>query len=283
VNTMRRICFCLVLLGILSGFVVSLSLEEDIQITLEEKKIKDFDLSGLSLVFYLNIENSSSRTYYLSSYDYGFLVNQKEFFRLQRSLERMIKIDPRKSKLLSFPIKITFAHLFRLVEGIEKEDKAEGAWTGSMAFSDGKRERGRLSFDFSGEFPILKRPEVEFISLQVRDLTIGGADIVFEAGFSNPNVFDLTVERINYKYYLRDNLVGESTVSEKKHIQSKGEAAFSFPILMNFFEVGKEVYTMLQRSSSLCRFSGEVEVTTEWGRMKIPFDKTDRVNISRNP
>ncbi len=281
--TMRRTCFCLVLLGILSGFAVSMSLEEDIQITLEEKKIKDFDLSGLSLVFYLNIENSSSRTYYLSSYDYGFLVNQKEFFRLQRSLERMIKIDPRKSKLLSFPIKITFAHLFRLVEGIEKENKAEGAWTGSMSFSDGKRERGRLSFEFSGEFPILKTPEVEFISLQVRDLTIGGADIVFEASFSNPNVFDLTVDRINYKYYLRDNLVGESTVSEKKHIQSKGEVAFSFPILMNFFEVGKEVYTMLQRSSSLCRFSGEVEVTTEWGRMKIPFDKTDRVNISRNP
>jgi LEA14-like dessication related protein len=283
VNTKRRICFFLVLLGILSGFAASMSLEEDIQITLQEKRIEDFDLSGLSLVFYLNIENSSSRTYYLYSYDYGFLVNQQEFFRLQRSLESMIKIEPRKNKLLSFPIKITFAHLFRLVEGIEKEDKAGGAWTGSMAFSDGKKERGRLSFDFTGEFPILKKPEVKFISLQVRDLTIGGADIVFEANFVNPNAFDLTVERISYKYFLRDSLVGEATVNEKKYIKSKGEAAFSFPVLLNFFDVGKEVYTMLQRSSSLCRFSGEVEVTTEWGRLKIPFDKTDRVIISRNP
>jgi len=283
VNIMRRICIFLALLGILSGFAASMSLEEDIQITLQEKRIKDFDLSGLSLVFYLNIKNSSSRTYYISSYDYGFLVNQQEFFRLQRSLESMIKIDPRKNKLLSFPIKITFAHLFRLVEGIEKEDKAEGAWTGSMAFSDGKKERGRLSFDFSGEFPIFKKPEVKFLSLQVRDLTIGGADIVFEATVANPNAFDLTVERINYNYFLRDSLVGEDTVNEKMDVKSKGERAVSFPMLMNFFEVGKDVYSMLQRSSSLCRFSGEIEVTTEWGRLKIPFDKTDRVTISRTP
>ena len=282
-STVRRICIFLVLLGILSGFAASMSLEEDIQITLQEKRIKDFDLSGLSLVFYLNIENSSSRTYYISSYDYGFLVNQQEFFRLQRSLENMIKIDPRKNKLLSFPIKITFAHLFRLVEGIEKEDKAEGAWTGSMAFSDGKKERGRLSFDFSGEFPIFKKPEVKFLSLQVRDLTIGGADIVFEATVANPNAFDLTVERINYNYFLRDSLVGEDSVNEKMDVKSKGERAVSFPMLMNFFEVGKDVYSMLQRSSSLCRFSGEIEVTTEWGRLKIPFDKTDRVTISRTP
>jgi len=283
VNIMRRICIFLALLGILSGFAASMSLEEDIQITLQEKRIKDFDLSGLSLVFYLNIKNSSSRTYYISSYDYGFLVNQQEFFRLQRSLESIIKIDPRKNKLLSFPIKITFAHLFRLVEGIEKEDKAEGAWTGSMAFSDGKKERGRLSFDFSGEFPIFKKPEVKFLSLQVRDLTIGGADIVFEATVANPNAFDLTVERINYNYFLRDSLVGEDTVNEKMDVKSKGERAVSFPILMNFFEVGKDVYSMLQRSSSLCRFSGEIEVTTEWGRLKIPFDETDRVTISRTP
>ncbi len=282
-NTMRRICIFLFLLGALSAFAASMSLEEDIQITLQEKRIKDFDLSGLSLVFYLKIENSSSRTYYLSSYDYGFFVNQQEFFRLQRSLESMIKVEPRKNRLLSFPIKITFAHLFRLVEGIEKADRAEGSWAGSMAFSDGRRERGRLSFEFSGEFPIFKTPEVKFVSLQVRGLTIGGADILFEATFANPNTFDLTVERINYKYFLRDGLVGEDSVNEKKDIRSKGEAAFSFPMLMNFFEVGKEVYTMLQRSSSLCRFSGELEVTTEWGRMKIPFDKTDRVIISRNP
>jgi LEA14-like dessication related protein len=277
----RRISWLLALFCILSGFALSKSLREDIQISLKETRIKDFSMAGLSYVFYVNIANSSSSAYYLSGYDYRFLVNQKEYFRLQRSLDKRIKIEPRKNKLLSFPIKITFAHLFRLVEGIEKEENLEGNWTGTLSFSDAKKDRGRLLFDFSGEFPVIQKLEVKFLSLHLEDLTIGGADTRFEASLVNPNIFDVLIERISYKLYLRDSLISEETVSGGKTVVSHGEQSFSFPTLINFFEVGKEVYTMLQMTSSLCRFTGEIEVKTEWGRVKIPFDQTGRVTIGR--
>lgn len=278
----RKIIWLPVLICILSSLALSKSLEDDIKISLKETRIKDFSMAGLSYVFYVNIANSSSSAYYLSSYDYRFLVNQKEYFRLQRSLDNRIKIEPRKNKLLSFPIKITFAHLFRLVEGIEGEESLEGNWTGTMSFSDVKKDRGRLLFDFSGEFPVVKRLEVKFLSLQLEDLTIGGADTRFEASLVNPNIFDVKIERISYKLYLRESLISEETVSGGKTIVSHGEQSFSFPMLINFFEVGKDVYTMLQMASSLCRFTGEIDVQTEWGRVKIPFDQTGRVAIGRN-
>jgi LEA14-like dessication related protein len=277
----RKISWFLALFCILSGLVVSKSLQDDIKISLKGTRIKDFSMAGLSYVFYLNIANSSSSSYYLSGYDYRFLVNQKEYFRLQRSLDKRIEIEPRKSKLLSFPIKITFDHLFRLVEGIEGEGNLEGKWTGTMSFSDAKKDRGRLLFDFSGEFPVIKELEFKFFSLQVEDLTIGGADTRFEASLVNPNIFDVLIEKISYKFYLRDNLISEKTVSGGKTIVSRGEQSYSFPMLINFFEVGKEVYTMLQMTSSLCRFTGEIEVRTKWGRVKIPFDQTGRVSIAR--
>ncbi len=266
---------------ILSGLALSKSLREDIQVSLKETRIKDFSMAGLSYVFYVNIANSSSSAYYLSGYDYRFLVNQKEYFHLQRSLDKRIEIEPRKSKLLSFPIKITFDHLFRLVEGIEGEENLEGNWTGTMSFADAKKDRGRLPFDFSGEFPVVKKLGVKFLSLQLKDMTIGGADTRFEASLINPNIFDVQIERISYKFYLRDSLIREETVGGGKTIASHEEQTFSFPMLMNFFEVGKEVYTMLQMTSSLCRFTGEIEVRTEWGRVKIPFDQTGRVIIAR--
>lgn len=278
----RKISWLPVLICILSSVALSKSLEDDIKISLKETRIKDFGMAGLSYVFYVNIANSSSSAYYLSGYNYRFLVNQKEYFHLQRSLDNRIKIEPRKSKLLSFPIKITFAHLFRLVEGIEGEESLEGNWTGTMSFSDAKKDRGRLLFDFSGEFPVVKKMEVKFLSLQLDDLTIGGADTRFEASLVNPNIFDVKIERISYKLYLRNSLISEETVSGGKTIVSHGEQPFSFPVLINFFEVGKDVYTMLQMTSSLCRFSGEIDVQTEWGRVKIPFDRTGRVTIGRN-
>lgn len=281
VERMKTTSVFLVFFCIFSGLVMSKSLKDDIKISVTETRIKDFSMAGLSYVFYVQISNSSSSEYYLSSYDYRFLVNQEEYFHLQRPLKNKIKIEPRKNTLLSFPIKITYAHLFRLIEGMEKEDHAEGNWTGTMSFSDAKKERGRLSFSFSGEFPIFKSPEIQFLSLQVNTLTIGGADVTFEVSIINPNIFDLLVERINYRSYLRNNLISEEVSSEELDIVSRGEKSFTFPVLINFFEVGKEVYTMLQRTSSLSRFEGEIEAKTVWGRVKIPFDKTGRVTISR--
>lgn len=278
---MRKMSLLLAIICALSGPAASKSLQDDIQIALKETRIMNFGMAGLSYVFYVNITNSSSSEYYLSGYDYRFLVNQSEYFRLQKSLEKRIKIEPRKSKLLSFPIKITYAHLFRLVEGIEQEENLAGNWTGTLSFSDARKERGKLLFDYSGEFPVFKNLEIKFLSLQVEELTIGGADTRFNASVINPNIFDMRIERISYKFYLRESLISEGAVSGGKTVVRHGEQTFSFPLLMNFFEVGKDVYTMLQRTSSLCRFTGEIEVKTEWGRVKIPFDQTGRVAISK--
>lgn len=276
-----RIIVLLALLCALSGWAQSASLQDDIQISLKETRIRDFSREGLSLVFYVSLSNSSSTTYFLSWYEYRFVVNQEQFFQLQIPLEKKIRIEPRGEKLLSFPVKITFAHLFRLVVGIETENQAEGVWSGTMAFADNRKERGRLPFSFSGVFPIFQDPEIEFRSLRVRELTIGGADVHFEANVRNPNVFSLRVERISFQCYLRNSLISEEAVTRGETVGSLGEKSFSFPMLMNFFEVGKEVYVQLQRSSTLCRFTGEIEALTEWGRVKIPFDKTGRITISR--
>ena len=70
-------------------------------------------------------------------------------------------------------------------------------------------------------------------------------------------------------------------ISGDKNIESQGESVFSIPLLLNFFEVGKDVYNLLHQASALCRFSGEIEVRTAWGRIKIPFDRSDKVTISR--
>ena len=62
-----------------------------------------------------------------------------------------------------------------------------------------------------------------------------------------------------------------------------GIRIFSIPFLLSFFDIGKEVYTLLRQPSAPCRFFGEIEVRTAWGHVKIPFDKSENVSISRFP
>lgn len=266
---------------ILVSSVLSSSLKDDLKISLEKRQIQDLSLDGLSLVFYVRITNDSSSDYYFSGYEYRFVVNQVEYIRLDTPLVNKIKIDAAGRTILSFPLKITYSHLFQAVEGIEGEGKALCYLTGMMTFSDDRRERGKLPFAFSGEFPIFKRPEIEFLLLRVLDLTIGGADLSFEVRFRNSNGFELLVDRISYDIVLGDKPIGKGQISGDKNIESLAERAFSLPLLLNFFEVGKELHQILQQPSALCRFFGELKVRTIWGPLTIPFDREERISISR--
>ena len=276
-------------IGISLGFTIFFILDavsayqkQELTISLKETDIKDFSASGLSLVFFLNISNSSSSPCFLSGYGYRFVVNQKEYLRLSASLEKRIEVEAKKDTLLSFPLKISYADLFQSVTGIEKEDKAQCYFSGAMTFVDDKKDIGRLPFAFSAEFPIFKKPEVELHSIRMKDLTVGGADFDFELSFNNGNSYELFVDKISYVFYVGEKKVGEGTIAGDKYIQSRGVKVFSLQFLINFFDVGKEVYHILQQASASCRLSGEIEVRTVWGNFKIPFDKRGNATISRD-
>lgn len=277
----KRISLWLALLMTFVSLAFPKSLEKDLSISLNAKRIRDFTVSGLSLVFYVNISNSSSSSYYLSKYDYRFVVNQQEYLRLQTSLSEQIEIRAKGNTLISLPVKITYAHLFEVVKEAEKFNKAQCYLTGGMTFSDGRREKGRLPVAFSGEFPIFKPPEADIVSLEVHAMTIGGADLTFEVSFKNSNVFELLVDRISYRLSLGEKPIGRGEISGDKNIESLDAKVFSLPLLIEFYDVGKDVYNILHQPSALCRVTGEVVIRTIWGTLEIPFDKSKKIAVSR--
>ncbi len=105
----------------------------------------------------------------------------------------------------------------------------------------------------------------------------------FEVRFKNRNGFELLVDRISYHIELGEYQIGEGEISGDKNINSHSEKDFSLPLLLNFFEVSKDVYQLLHQTSSLCHFFGELKVRTIWGALNIPFDEKVEVSISRRP
>jgi LEA14-like dessication related protein len=279
---MRRLCILLLLLGFLPVVAFSIGLKDDITILLRERQIQNLDDSGLNLVFYVQIKNSSSKAYFLSGYSYRFVVDQKEYLRLQTSMDSRLKLPASEETLIALPVKITYEHLFRTVVGIQVKQKALCYIMGELAFADEKKERGRLPFSFSGEFPIYRNPEVDLIALNVNMLTIGGSDLNLEIKLININGFELLVQRVSYRIKVENIPIGQGNIGGDKSIPANGEKAFELPMLLNFFEVGKDVYNFLQQDTTSCQFSGEIEIQSAWGRLNIPFEITKDTVINKS-
>jgi LEA14-like dessication related protein len=278
-----KVIFLVVLLMASAYFSFPASLSKDLKITVMEKRIRDFSLDGLTLVFYVNITNSSSKEYYLSGYEYRFIVNQTDYLQLQTGLDEGLMIEEKGETLVAFPVKITYENLFRVIPEMRNELHATCNLVGWARFSDKRRERGKLALAFTGDFPIFWEPEIELGQLRVNALTIGGADIHFEVKFKNKNRFDLIVDRINYTFTLAGYEIKKGSISGDKNIDKQGEKLFSLPVLLDFFEIGKEVYDVINKSSAQSRFAGEIDVNTVWGRLTIPFDKQELITITRIP
>jgi LEA14-like dessication related protein len=278
----KEIYVLLLLVGMLVSLAPAKSLRDNLAVSLQEKRIQDLDFTGLSLIFYLRITSSSSKLVYLAGYDYRLVINGGEYIQLNAALEESIEVEPQGSTLISLPLKITNDLLFKTIQGIEGEDKAACYLSGGFIFLEERKKQERIPFAFTAEFPILKKPEIEFIVLKVNDLTIGGADLTLEVKFRNTNGFELLVDRLKYRLSLGDRPIGEERIVwGDKNIEKKGEKVFSLPVLLNFFEVGKEVYDILHQPAVICQMFGEAEVSTSWGRIKLPFEKRGKIVLSK--
>jgi len=264
-------------------FLPAAPAKDDIEISVREKKIENMSLEGLSLVFYLNINNGSNSSHWLAKYDYRLIIERTEYFRLETVLEAPIKIEAKRSVTVSLPVKITYELLLRAVPGVPDKDKMACFMAGGMTFQDERRREKRIQIAFAGEFPIFKGMTVECRPVEAKTLTIGGGDLLFKAVLKNPNGFDFKLEVVNYKLQFGGTTVSEGRLGQASSIPQRGEQAFSIPLLLDFFEIGKDIYDKLEQPPLPVVFSGEAVIDCVWGNFSIPFRKAESVDVLKIP
>lgn len=271
-SVMKKKYICLpTLLMMVVCFGFAGPLDNDLLITLEVKQVENLSTTSLNYVFYLNIKNISSKSYYLTRYRYRFVVNEEEYLQLNTAPSVGMELRPSVTTMVKIPVKITYENLFQAIEGVSEMDSVSCYLMGELYFSDGKRERGSLPIAFNGEFPVFKAPKVEIVTLEANSVSMAGADLDFHVKFKNSNGFNLRVQKITYSLKLDGHPVDVGQIDGDKNIEARGERVFTIHLLLNFFDVGKQLYPILLKSDVEAAFSGEIGFLTQWGRMQIPF------------
>lgn len=251
----------------------------DIEIVLKDKRLVEPSVEGLSFVFYLAVANASSAPEYLAKYDYRVEVEGIEYINLQTELDVPIKIEPKSETPLALPVKITYAYLFDSVPGAKDKDVVACVVTGGMTFRDERRREKRVPLVLTTEAPIYRGLDLRLLPIEVKDITVGGADIVVKAALRNLNGFGFTLEGFSYKMDLVGTTVATGVAGRGAFVEGRGEATFSIPLLLDFFEIGKEIYDGLTQPPVAVRIEGSAEIGTTWGTFQIPVGRSDKVAV----
>lgn len=277
----KRFLTALILTLTLISFSEAGPLDKDLTLSLEARQVENLTPESCSFVVYINIENTSSKPYFLTRYRYRFIAEEKEYLQLNRILGEGLEVSPSTKTMIAIPVKITYENLFQAIEKTRNLDKVSCYLMGELFFGDGKKDRGSLPIAYSGEFPIFKTPQVELLELRANSVSLGGADLDFQFKFLNSNGFDLRVDDIKYSLKLDNLPISAGRIEGDKDIAGKGEKVFSLHLLINYFDVGRDVHAVLQKEDVVLLFEGDIEFRTNWGRMVIPFERNEKITISK--
>lgn len=251
----------------------------NIILTLDKKEIRDMTSSGLVLVFQIEVANASSNPYFLSQYDYRVVVEGTDLFAWRTALGAPIPVDKGDKTKIALPIKISYAEVFKSIPGTEGKTKLSVYATGLMVFTDAKKRQEKVPFAFSGEFPIFRDVEVTIEPIEVKALTIGGTEFVFSFSCRNPNDFELVPGKIAYRLDLDGKTAVQGALGGENTLGPGGERTFTLPVMLDFFEVGKEFFAIFDKPAAACRLGLEASADSTWGPIKLACGKAIQVPL----
>jgi LEA14-like dessication related protein len=280
---MKKIIIAAAALGLLAAVSAGFSGQKaEPEVILKDKRIDDPSPSGFTLIFQLILRNPTAAPLILARYDYKVVIDETGYFDLQVDLDEPLRIEAQGETVIALPVKLNYENLFPVVPGLKEKDLAFCYVTGGMTFRDVRRREKRALMAFSSDFPIYRGLEFEPAPVEAKSLTIGGAEIVAGIVLRNPNGFSFTIDRWTYALELVGRPVAEGSGGEGTKIAARGESTLSFPLTLDFFEIGRPVYDGLLQPPTDARASGEIEITTPWGRWRIPFDRSAKVAVRKH-
>ena len=252
---------------------------DDVVLTLTEKVIKDLSSSGLVLAFHVLVSNPAAAPRDLVRYRYRVRIDQKEYINTEVALDAPLAVPGGGRTLIALPVKITYELLFKAIGPVEGQALCDVV--GDMFFRAGGPKEQKVGFAYNGEFPIFRDPEVDLLPLDVLDLTVGGADVVFRPRFRNFNGYDLVVETIDYEVFFSGRSVLAGSIPGDKSLPRAGEKSFDLPFLLDFFEAGDDVRAGFAGDEFPCRFSGRIVIASVWGPLVIRFDRAQTLKLQK--
>ena len=276
----RRIALCLIAL-LLGAASLASAARRNIILSLDRKEIRDMTSSGLVLAFAIEVTNASSTTYALTEYDYRVVVEGTDYFAWRTALDAPIPVEKGGKTRIALPLQIAYADLFKAVPGLEGKPKLGCYVMGLMIFTDARKHQEKVPFAFSGEFPVFKDIEVLVQPIQVKVLTIGGTEFVCAFSCRNPNDFEIILGPLGYRLELDGKTAIAGTLPGENKLQPGGEMSFSLPVMLDFFEVGKEFYDILDKPAAAGRLTLQATADSSWGPIKLSLTHDERVNLAK--
>jgi LEA14-like dessication related protein len=236
------------------------------EVALEEVRLTGLDFSRVDLEADISVDNPNQVAVVLNRFSWILEIEGEEL--LSGEQQDGLRIDAGGQSQLLVPFSFAFEEALRTADaawGVRELDYAVRVITYLDVPVIGEVE---VPLRGEGTVPIPRLPRAAVRSVHLESMGLTGAEMVLTFAVENPNVFDLTLERFDWSFFVRERAWVEGRATSRTIAAgetSEVEAAFS----VRFLEVGRGIIQLLTGGLDL-DYSLAIDAQVQPGHPLVP-------------
>lgn len=251
------------------------------QVQFEEAKIIGLSFRAIDLLFELKVKNSNKVGLKLSGLQYELLINDNPFLKGKQPKE--IQIPSAGEEFIEIPMKILFDDLYSTFKDLGSKGLSSYEMKVKLSFEVPVIGAIEIPLSRKGELPMVKLPKISFEGLSINSLDLSKANIILNFKLSNPNSFDIVVNRGICQLKINDKDIFSGIIAEGIKVKEGEQSEIKVPINISFANVGMFIYQVLIGSDvANYAISGNLDLATSLPmleRAEIPFNLSGRTTL----
>jgi LEA14-like dessication related protein len=233
-------------------------------------RLQDIDLTAVTMLFDVELENPYSAPLPLLNLDYGLASAGKPFLSGEAELQGAVPAQ--STKTVSLPAKVTYKDLLAVLSDVKLGSVVPYRAELGLSVDPPALGTMRLPLKKEGQLPVPAPPEVKVQEIRWDDLTLDSAGGTVKLHVINRNQFPVEMARLAYGLTLSNVEVANASVAKPLTFAASGGAAvIEVPIFLSPKKLGLAAFGMLRGQGANYKLTGDMAATTPFGPMKLPF------------
>ena len=237
--------------------------------------IQSISFDGIDLLFDFEVNNPNQVGVDATEYSYEFFINDNSFIRGRQ--EENLRINRLSTSFVQIPVSLNYSEVLNTFTSLVRRDSLSYRIASEVQFDIPGLGRRTVPVSAAGELPIPRLPRVEFGGIDVKSLSLSGAEFELGIRVFNPNSFGLSMSNLEYLLNVNGREWLDARLGDTIRLGANQEDIIRIPIRLNASQMGSVLLEMMRGSTELqYNLSGSADVSADIEEFEaqgtVPYD-----------
>lgn len=250
--------------------------------TVTNMRIARVDLARMSVAFGLVVHNPNPTPLRLTALDYTLDAGTSRLAQARHAAA--FTAPPRGAAAITVNVPVAFDALYDAVGNPQAASRCPYAFAAIITCAADGRAPVRVQTEHRGTLPVISAPLITLKSMRVDSINPDGANMIVTLNVSNPNAFNIAVNRLTYDLAMNDAWWARGAVPARVELPPQRATLVTIPVTLALATFRELPLLLARNEPARYRLRGYVDAQTslpELRTLAMPYDRTGVVNLRK--